>query len=260
MAGKVTVPESVGYDQSTIVGDDPMPRLVERLDHSAMPTTLPLENGDRLSRAEFEHRYHAMPHVKKAELIEGVVYMASPLRFRSHGKPHSALNTWLGTYQVLTPGVEIGDNATVRLDLGNEPQPDVVLFIDQQLGGQVQISDDDYLEGAPELVVEVAASSASIDLNDKKQVYQRHRVQEYLVWRVLDQQLDWFRLQADQYLPLTPDEASMIKSQQFPGLWLAVPALLSGDMVTVLAVLQQGISSTEHEKFIQQLASRRSLP
>jgi Uma2 family endonuclease len=131
-------------------------------------TILPLENGDRLNRAEFERRYTAMPEVKKAELIEGMVYMASPLRFRSHGKPHAHIMGWLATYEAATPGVELGDNATVRLDADNEPQPDALLRID--VGGRSQISDDDYVEGAPELIVEVAASSASYDLHEKLKV------------------------------------------------------------------------------------------
>lgn len=153
-----------------------------------------LESGDRLTRHEFERRYHAMPDTKKAELIEGVVYVASPLRFRSHGKPHGDLIIWLETYKVSTPDIELGDNATVRLDLDNEPQPDVVLLIDQILGGQARISEDDYIEGAPELVAEVAASSAANDLYDKKKAYRRNGVKEYIVWQILENKLDWFSL------------------------------------------------------------------
>src|SRR5262245_15651969 len=77
---------------------------------------LPLEPGDRLTRAEFERRYDAMTDVKKAELIEGVVYMPSPVRYKSHGKPHSDVHGWLFTYSVATPGIELADNATLRLD------------------------------------------------------------------------------------------------------------------------------------------------
>ena len=113
----------------------------------------PLQNGDHLTRDEFERRYDALPHLKKAELIEGVVYMPSPVRQRRHGRPHLHVNTWLGTYEASTPGVEAGDNSTIRLDLDNEPQPDALLFIDPARGGQARISADDYLEGAPELVV-----------------------------------------------------------------------------------------------------------
>jgi Uma2 family endonuclease len=210
----------------------------------------PLENGDRLSRFEFERRYEAMPHLKKAELIEGAVYMASPLRIKSHGEPHSLLITWLGTYKAFTPSTVIGDNSTVRLDLDNEPQPDAVLFIP---GRQATIGADDYIEGAPELVVEVAASSAAIDLHDKKRAYRRNGVQEYLVWRTLEHQIDWFGLQADEYVTQQPDEKGIIRSRVFPGLWLAVSALLSGEMTTVLSVLQQGLNSTEHQEFVQQL-------
>ena len=151
--------------------------------------TPPLESGDRLSRFEFERRYQAMPHIKKAELIEGVVYVASPLRFRSHARPHGHIITWLGTYEASTPQVALGDNATVRLDLDNEPQPDVILLI-QSAGGQARLTEDDYVEGAPELVVEVAASSAANDLYDKKNAYRRNQVQEYIVWQIFENKLD----------------------------------------------------------------------
>ncbi|MDZ8239930.1 MAG: Uma2 family endonuclease [Nostoc sp. ChiQUE01a] len=214
----------------------------------------PLESGDRLSRHEFERRYSAMPHVKKAELIEGIVYVASPLRFNSHGKPHGDLIIWLGTYKVATPGVELGDNVTVRLDLDNEPQPDVVLLIDEKLGGQARISNDDYIEGAPELIAEVAASSAANDLHDKKKVYRRNGVKEYIVWRILENQLDWFCLENGEYISLEPDINNVIKSRIFPGLWLDVQALCTGKMAKVLAVLQQGLSSEEHAEFVQSLA------
>jgi len=216
----------------------------------------PLESGDRLTRQEFERRYYAMPDTKKAELIEGVVYVASPLRFNSHGKPHGNLIIWLGTYKVSTPGVELGDNSTVRLDLDNEPQPDVVLLIDEKLGGQARISDDDYIEGAPELIAEVAASSAANDLYDKKRVYRRNGVKEYIVWQVFENQLDWFVLENGEYQLLAPDIDGIIKSHVFPGLWLDKAALLTGEMTQVLAALQQGLNSQEHQTFVQQLANK----
>src|SRR3954471_14731961 len=88
-----------------------------------------LENGDRLTRSEFERRYESMMDLKKAELIEGIVYMPSPVRHGRHGHPHNHVSTWLGVYEAGTPGVEAGDNATIRLDLDNEPQPDAYLII-----------------------------------------------------------------------------------------------------------------------------------
>ena len=219
------------------------------------PTTLPpLENGDQLTRVEFERRYNAMPEVKKAELIEGIVYMASPVRAKKHSKPHSQIITWLGTYEAATPGVETLDNATVRLDADNEPQPDALLRIEQ--GGQSRISEDDYVEGAPELIVEIAASTASIDLHQKLKVYRRNQVQEYLVWRIYDNEFDWFRLNAGEYIKLEPDNDGIIYSQVFPGLWLDKVALLTGKLAKVLEVLQQGLASQVHQDFVQQLAKK----
>jgi Uma2 family endonuclease len=213
----------------------------------------PLENGDRLTRQEFEHRYTAMAHIKKAELIEGVVYVASPVRANRHGRPHAQIIGWLFVYKAATPGVYLADNTTVRLDADNEPQPDALLRIEPEVGGTSRISDDDYVEGTPELIAEIAASSASYDLNDKLNAYRRNGVQEYIVWQSYENRLDWFRLQEGRYVALQPDEAGIIRSEIFPGLWLAVNGLREGDMAGVLAVLQQGLQTAEHQEFVERL-------
>jgi Uma2 family endonuclease len=214
----------------------------------------PLENGDRLTRTEFERRYIAMPDLKKAELIEGIVYMSSPVRV-IHSQPHADLMAWLGVYRAATPGICAHDNPTVRLDADNEPQPDAVLRIER--GGRSTISDDDYVEGAPELVIEIADSSASYDLHDKLRVYRRNGVREYIVWRTQSQQIDWFYLVDGEYQPLLPDAAGIIRSRQFPGLWLTVDRLLAGDLLTVLQVLQQGIATAEHQTFVDGSKDRK---
>ncbi|MEN9261626.1 MAG: Uma2 family endonuclease [Thermostichus sp. HHBFW_bins_43] len=220
------------------------------------PPTLrlpPLENGDRLTRAEFERRYKAMPDLKKAELIEGVVYiMGSPLRIESHGEPHADIIFWLRYYKTFTPGLRLGIEPTVRLDPDNEPQPDAVLFLP---GRGAIITEDDYIEGSPDLIVEIAASSASIDLHDKKRAYRRNGIRDYIVWRTLEQQLDWFCLKADDYQAQIPDVQGILHSQAFPGLWLDPVALLGGDMAKVLSVLQQGLASAEHQTFVQQISA-----
>ncbi len=217
------------------------------------PIIPPLESGDRLIRAEFERRYQAMPHVKKAELIEGVVYMPSPVR-ASHGQLHGQVMTWLGTYCAATPGVELHDNATVRLDVDNEVQPDALLRLDTTLGGRSQISPDDHIEGPPELIVEIAGSSASYDMHDKFHVYRRNGVQEYVVCRVYDRFLDWFRLQEGTYISVPSGEAGVVQSQVFPGLHLAAAALLKGDLAGVLAVLQKGLASPAHQAYVESIA------
>lgn len=220
----------------------------------------PLENGDVLTRAEFERRYEAMPHLKKAELIEGVVYVPSPVRHRAHSHPHIHIANWLGHYEAGTPGVEAGDNGTVRLDLDNEPQPDALLFIDPACGGQARIDADDYIEGAPELVAEVASSSVSYDLHAKLRVYRRNGVREYIVWRVLDEEIDWFVLRAGQYERMAVDTEGLLRSEVFPGLWLDSAALLRGDLATVLAVVQRGLASPEHTTFVARLRPPTTTP
>ena len=197
---------------------------------SSTVTVPRLENGDHLSRAEFERRYQHSPNIR-AELIEGVVYVASPVRARRHGLPHAHIITWLNVYASKHPETMALDNATVRLDLDNEPQPDALLrFVD----GQSTVSEDDYVTGAPELVVEIAASSAAYDLFEKKTAYRRNGVQEYIVWRVDDTQIDWFCLHKGQYQTLNPNEHGLLYSSIFTGLCLNVEARLAGELARVL--------------------------
>ena len=215
-----------------------------------------LENGDRLTRAEFERRCEARPDLKKAELIEGVVHMPSPTRSAGHAKPHAATMLWLGTYAVATPGVQVNDNPTVRLDLDNEPQPDAALLVDPDAGGQARVSEDDYVEGAPELIAEVAASSASYDLHDKLHAYRRSGVREYLVWRTLDGRFDWFELADGVYRPRRPDAFGLVTSRVFPGLVLAVDALLRGDLPEVVEAQRRALGEPAHAAFVERLRTR----
>jgi Uma2 family endonuclease len=208
-------------------------------------------DGDRLSRAEFERRYEAMPHLKKAELIEGVVYLPQRGSPEYAGRRFDVIGC-LGFYVSATPGVEGSDNATVRLDLDNEPQPDAFLRIRPECGGQSRDSDK-YIGGAPELIAEVAASSASYDLHDKLRAYQRNGVLEYVVWRVWDRAVDWFALREGRYAPLPPSPEGHLRSEVFPGLWLDPAALLRGDLAQVMAVLQQGLATPEHADFVRRL-------
>ncbi|MCL4203417.1 MAG: Uma2 family endonuclease [Pirellulaceae bacterium] len=217
----------------------------------------PLQAGDRLTRAEFERRYRAMPHVQKAELIEGVVYMPSAVSNEGHSSLHFDLTTVLGVYRSQTPGVQGGDNCTILLDLDNEPQPDALLRVLPQYGGQSG-DREDYVAGAPELIAEVAASSASYDLNDKLQAYRRNGVREYVVWRVWDREIDWFVLRAGAYERLEPATDGVLRSEVFPGLWLDSLALIAGDLAQAIRVVQQGLASSEHAAFVAKLQQQRS--
>ncbi|MBX6313519.1 MAG: Uma2 family endonuclease [Isosphaeraceae bacterium] len=209
-------------------------------------------SGDRLTADEFERRYDAMPHLKKAELIDGVVYVPSPVA-DDHGTAHFDLITWLGLYRAATPGVVGSDNGTLRLQLDNRPQPDAHLRILESYGGQARLSEDGYVVGAPELVAEVAISSANYDLHDKLDAYLRNGVREYVVWRVQDRAIDWFVLREGRFEPLPPGEDGIYRSEVFPGLWLDPAALIRGDLAAVFAVEQQGIASPEHAAFIARL-------
>ena len=220
---------------------------------ASSPPVPALANGDRLTRREFERRYAAMPNVKKAELIEGTVYMPPPVHATAHGEPHAQIVTWLGLYAAATPGVEVADNATVRLDLDNEPLPDALLRIDEAHGGQSSISADDYIEGPPELIVEIAHSSAAYDLHDKKRAYRRNAVPEYLVWQIEDERVDWFVLEEGESLPLSADDEGRLTSRVFPGLMLDATALLDGNFAAVLSGVQGQLGTDAHQAFVETL-------
>jgi len=209
----------------------------------------PLQAGDRLTQAEFRRRYENMPGTDHAELVEGVVYMPSPVSADRHGEPHADVLLWLGHYRLNTPGTRAGDNSTLWLDADNAPQPDAYLRLEESRGGNSKLVDG-YIEGAPELIVEIAASTASHDLHDKLNAYRRNQVQEYIVWRVLDEEVDGFRLREGRFDRLDADEEGVVRSEVFPGLWLNVPAMVSRDLRSVLATLQQGLDSDAHQQFV----------
>jgi Uma2 family endonuclease len=218
----------------------------------------PLRDGDRLTRDEFERRYNAMPQLNKAELIEGVVFMPSPVNYVAHGSPHGAVATWLGFYSAQTPGVGFAIDSTVRLDEANEPQPDAQLRIER--GGQSRIDEDGYVAGGPELAVEVSGSRAAVDRNAKLRAYQRNRVGEYLIWLTWDGAFDWFVLRGGRYEALPAGADGILRSEVFPGLWLDAAALLRQDVPRVLAVLQQGLASQEHADFVARLGAPEARP
>ena len=213
-----------------------------------------LRAGDRLRRDEFERRYDAMPELKKAELLEGVVFMPPPVRATQHGLPHALLAGWLQDYRRATPGVAFLIDATVRLDLENEPQPDLMLRVTGARATS-RIGVDGYVEGPPELVVEVAASSASYDLHQKLRVYRRSGVREYLVWRAEEVEVDWFVQRSGRYERLAPDAAGVLRSVVFPGLWLDVPALLREDDEALHRAVVEGTRTADHAAFVRALTS-----
>jgi hypothetical protein len=215
-----------------------------------------LVSGDRITRAEFHRRYEARPDIQKAELIEGVVHVAAAARFGLHGRQDNALNGVLFLYAAATPGVEGGGNTTTILDDGNEIQPDSLLRIETAAGGRSTVNDQNWLLGGPELVGEVAAGRIRYDATTKLEVYRRHGVCEYLLWRTGENMIQWFVLRGGQFETLAPDSAGVIRSEVFPGLWVDVPALLRNDFAAVVKVLTEGLASAEHTAFAAKLKAR----
>jgi Uma2 family endonuclease len=212
----------------------------------------PLQNGDRLTAEEFERRFNAMRGLTRAELIDGVVYMPPPVSDEDHGSPQFDLTGWLAMYRYATPGVMGGIGSTLRLDARNRPQPDAFLRIIPECGGRARRDVDGYLVAPPDLICEVAASSASYDLGVKLDLYRRIEVREYVAWRVYDGSIDWRVLRNGVYEPLMAGPDGILRSEVFPGLWLDSSALMSSDVAALLRAAQQGLASPEHSAFVSQ--------
>jgi len=213
-----------------------------------------LEIGERLTQSVFHRRYQAYPEDVKFELIGGMVFMASPLG-RLHAVYSWELNLALGLYKAYTPGTEGGQNQTTVLGEKSEPQPDLLLRILYECGGQSSYNDDDYLEGPPELVVEVAHSTRSIDMNRKRRDYLAAMVQEYLVLCVEEQVIHWFHFPSKR--ELKANKQGVLKSRVFPGLWIDCPSLLARDSTKLITTVQQGVASADHAEFVAKLQQRR---
>ena len=218
---------------------------------------LPLQNGDHLTREEFERRWEAMPGLKRAELIEGRVYLSPPTSIVGHSSPDMLLGAVLSFYRAGTVGLLAGHAGSVRLDRENMPQPDLFLMILPSHGGQARIDSKDYLEGAPELAVEIAASTASYDLHEKLRIYQRSGVREYIVWRTREEQIDYFVLRDGQYSRLASNDG-VFRSETFPGLWIDSRALIADDLNKAIAEVQRGLASPEHASFVEALKAKAS--
>ncbi|MBI1918633.1 MAG: Uma2 family endonuclease [Planctomycetes bacterium] len=211
--------------------------------------------GDFLSRDEFLRRWEAMPQLKRAELIRGIVYMPSPVS-REHARMETRVATWLGTYLAHTAGCDAGNNMTWLMLEEESPQPDTSLWIVPEAGGQSS-SQGQYASGAPEFLAEVCLSSTAYDLHQKLEVYQEASVQEYLAVLMYERQVRWHRLTRRRFKVVPAPEDGVYRSAAFPGLWLDSAALLGGDLARVLAVLQEGINSPEHDAFVLRLATQR---
>ncbi|HHY55905.1 MAG TPA: Uma2 family endonuclease [Chloroflexi bacterium] len=223
---------------------------------SASSQAPPLSSGDRLVRAEFERRYAAHPEITRAELVEGVVYVASPTHAQAHSIPHFHLIGWLATYLAATPGVRGADNVTLCLDDDNVLQPDICAWIEHSTQPRAWVDKDDFLHGAPELIIEIAATSATYDLYDKLQAYRRNRVSEYLVVVTYERMARWHRWIDGRYVVVETESDGIYRSAALPGLWLAVDRFWAGDLPGLLATAQQGIHSPEHAQFIADLQTK----
>ena len=215
----------------------------------------PLEPGDYLTRAEFERRYEAMPGKTKFELIDGIVYMASPVKVE-HGYFQVAVVALLDDYALATSGCRASIDTTVRLARKDEPQPDAWLRLVEEAGGSSHVDKDGYVAGPVELAAEVATSTASYDLNQKKRSYLQHGVLEYLAVLTRKRQVLLFARRGRTYVSLEPDRNGVLRSEIFPGLWIDTQALVAEDRLRLRKTAAKGLRSKEHRAFVRELRRR----
>ncbi len=212
-----------------------------------------LVEGQRLDQPTFHALYEAMPPGTRAELIDGVVFMPSPVG-SEHGEAQVPVIRWLGDYAENTPGVKALDNATTILGWKSEPQPDGLLHILLEYGGRTW-KEGGFLHGPPELVVEVAKATRYVDLGPKLRDYERAGVLEYVVRAIDPDEIFWFGQEQGVLVQRLIGEDGLYRSIVFPGLWLDPKALISGDSRRQRAVLDLGCATPEHTAFVAKLAA-----
>jgi hypothetical protein len=217
-----------------------------------------LVEGQHLDQPTFHALYEMMPPGTRAELINGVVFMPSPVG-PAHGRAHVPVIVWLDYYAENTPGVEVLDNTTTILGLRSEAQPDAMLRILPDWGGRTR-DEKGIIRGAPELVVEVSKATRYVDLGPKLADYERAGVLEYVVYALDPYEVIWFE-QDQGVLNRRPIPGDGIgRSAVFPGLWLDPLALVDNDGRRLRAVLDLGFATPEHAAFVAQLAAKRTAP
>ncbi|MGL4549540.1 MAG: Uma2 family endonuclease [Gemmataceae bacterium] len=216
----------------------------------------PLESNERLDQPTFHERYEAMGPGVRAELIAGRVCMPSPTT-ADHAISHDETGYWLTTYRLATAGTQTANAPTCKMGVTFEPQPDHTLFVREDHGGACRRRGR-YFTGPPDLVAEVALSTESIDLHEKREEYERHGVSEYVVVALRQQRVYWFTRVEDALVELTPGEDGVLRSAAFPGLWLDPAAIVAEDLPRVLEVLRGGLATPEHAAFVAELARRRA--
>ncbi len=225
----------------------------------------PLDSGERLARQEFHRRYEPMPRNVKARLIGGVVYvggdgdgLASPVS-ELHGVITERAGFWLAYFQLGTPGVRVTSDATLVLGPENEPQPDHMMYVAPDGGGGTRVVGG-FVHGVPELAVEVAVSSRSIDLGPQRVDYERAGVPEYLVLDVPSGEVHWHRFQDGRLVVVPPDADGIYRSRSFPGLWFDPAAFWAGGRAGIIATLERGLASPEYAEFAARLRVRAPQP
>lgn len=222
--------------------------------HLVHLTPLLFEPGDRLSREEFLALWEQMPNLKSAELIDGVVYMPSPVSY-GHSKHHGDMQMLLSIYAARTRVCRASTEAT-WLMLNSAPQPDVAMRLFPEFGGRTDTSGE-LASGAPELIAEICKSSRSYDLGPKLALYQQAGVCEYITVLMKERRIEWRRLEEGSYRLLSRDTSGVFRSVEFPGLWIDEGAFWAEASDRLLAVLDAGLASAECAAFLDRLRQPR---
>ena len=217
--------------------------------------TPPLRQGEHLTRDEFMRRWEAMPDLTRAELINGIVHMPSPVS-RIHGDFHGRLSGWLWSYSALTKGCGLYTAGTWLMSRNSAPQPDLAFEILPEYGGQARI-EGKYSAGAPELIVEVSHTTSARDTGVKLRLYEQCGVREYLIVRPAKQQLSWRELHDGKYREIAAGPDGWFRSRVFPGLWLNPEALWNHDLPGLAEAVNRGAATTEHAAFARKLAASK---
>ena len=250
-------PDQTAPDQTVLaVGTHDPQRRVPEADR--------LRDGERIPPDEFRRRCGVLEAVGvdfRVEYVNGVVRMMPPPNFAGHTHPIRVMQGLLSAYTRQTPGVIDYTESGVTLpveETSADVSPDLCLVVQPGRGGQMSVDDAGYFVGPPELVVEVANSSLSYDLGEKRDLYEAAGVQEYLVHATRERRLLMMRRDGDRFRTVMPDADGVLASRIFPGLVFDTAAIIADDIAAAEATLDRVMQSPEvaaaHQNLVASLA------
>ena len=180
--------------------------------------------------ATVEDFYALVPDRQKADLLDGVIYVASPDTYHGDQYTNFLARLLAGFCEARDLGKVFGSRFAFRLSPHRCPEPDVAVV----LASRLHLVDDHGMTGGPDVAVEVVSrDSRTRDYRDKRRIYEESGVSEYWLVDPIKGRADFLVLEAGKYQSAVLDDGSIFRSRVLPGFFLDGRWLFGEDLPKV---------------------------